>query len=360
MAAFAFLVNAYGLRLTHNGSLARVGFLSVLMAVLLVMLVTGGTAGTGIYWFFVFPVGAFFLGGKREGVWWMLGILGMIAAVWGMAWIAAIRIPYEHTEIRQLLVSLAIVAAGIYVYQRSRETLQTETDASRVALQTANLRADSILANIDEGVVAIDAEGRVVSINPAAEAMLGWRSADLTGRAFTVHVPLLDEQGIALPVDERPLMKVLHRQTSLNDTYVYQRKDGTTFPAAITARPLVSDEKVVGAIAAFRDITEERQVDRAKSEFVTLASHQLRTPITSIAWLCEMLLHGDAGKLKEEQHTYIEQVAVSNRRSLAIVDAMLQMSTLELGDVDVVPTAMDLPVVTHEIVTAQLKSQPVH
>jgi len=77
--------------------------------------------------------------------------------------------------------------------------------------------------------------------------------------------------------------------------------------------------------------TKLKQIDIAKTEFVSLASHQLRTPLTSISWYTEMLLAGDAGKLTANQSKYLREIYAGNRRMVELVNALLNVSRLELG-----------------------------
>ena len=72
-------------------------------------------------------------------------------------------------------------------------------------------------------------------------------------------------------------------------------------------------------------------IDKAKTEFVLLASHQLRTPLSTMSWYIEMLLSGDVGKLDKEQKKYLDEIYTSNRRMVALVNALLHVSRLELG-----------------------------
>lgn len=118
------------------------------------------------------------------------------------------------------------------------------------------------------------------------------------------------------------------------------------------------DDKIRGAIVTFRDTTAEHAIDRAKSEFVTLASHQLRTPISAISWVGELLLHGDAGKLKPEQAEYVQQIYHSNKRMAALVDAMLMASSLELGNLSVRPERVDLAKMCREVLEQRFNALP--
>lgn len=85
------------------------------------------------------------------------------------------------------------------------------------------------------------------------------------------------------------------------------------------------------------DITKEKEVDQAKSEFVSLASHQLRTPLSSISWYGEMLQNGDAGKLSSEQKEYVDEIYKANERMVDLINSLLNVSRLELGTFSVEP-----------------------
>ncbi|MDP3645720.1 MAG: ATP-binding protein [bacterium] len=90
------------------------------------------------------------------------------------------------------------------------------------------------------------------------------------------------------------------------------------------------------------DVTKEKEVDRAKTEFVSLASHQLKTPLTAIGWLAEGLLSGDKGALNAEQRTYIDSIHETNRHMTAIVNDLLNVSRIELKVLDIRPEDLDI------------------
>ena len=101
-----------------------------------------------------------------------------------------------------------------------------------------------------------------------------------------------------------------HNQDNFTNVYLYKRKDGSSFPVSVIRAPIVLEKSKFGVVELFRDITEELAVDRAKTEFVSLASHQLRTPLSAINWHAEMLLDGDMGELSAPQKKGIEFIPV--------------------------------------------------
>ena len=357
-ASLTFLLAAVGLRATRNVNLAcNLIILSILVSVM-VMLITGGTANTGILWAYIFPISAFFLTNKRVGMWWMVAMFSTIGVFMVIAQYPWINIPYDLITLRQLLVSLFVTTIGIYVYQQSREDITQEAQKSDAASKENRIKADFIVDHIGEGVVAVDAEGRIVLVNRAAADMLGWDVRKLLHQIFTEAIPMHETNGRNVDVADRPLTHTLQRGEGTYMDATYVRKDGSTFVAALTTKPIIVDGKVRGAIVTFRDTTAEQTIDHAKSEFVTLASHQLRTPISAISWVSELLIHGDAGKLTKEQEDYVHQIYHSNKRMAALVDAMLTASSLELGNLPVRPEPVDLTAIAREVLEQRFALLP--
>jgi len=141
-----------------------------------------------------------------------------------------------------------------------------------------------------------------------------------------------------------------------NHQTVRIRKDGSVFDASIFLSPIKDQNgQIIGASVFTIDISKEKEIDKAKTEFVSLASHQLRTPLSAINWYSEMLLAGDAGKLNEEQERYLKEIYTGNQRMVALVNALLNVSRLDLGTFIVEPTEIDLPEMIKSVLT-ELKS----
>lgn len=343
-------LNVLGMRATRNVILARNILLLTILTMLVVMLITGGVHESGVFWFFVLPVSAFFLTGKKLGLLWVLGLFVVTIGVMLLAETPYVSTPYEWTTIRQLLVSLAVVTIGVYVYQHSRENLENQSRSDELSLAEANIRADTVIENIGEGVIATDQEGKICIFNEAAGTMLGWKEEEVIGREFVDIVPVLDNQGRLIEFKDRSVTQLLQNYSYRKLALTYARKDRTTFPVAIASRSVTVDGKIQGTIWTFRDVSEEQAIDRAKTEFVTLASHQLRTPVSAIAWVSELLLSGDAGKMTDEQQEYLEQISSSNKRLANLLDAMLAVSSLELGDFPIKSESIDASVICREVV----------
>lgn len=215
-------------------------------------------------------------------------------------------------------------------------------------------KIDAILQSIGDGLIVTDNRGVITVVNDRFEEMTGWSKAEAIGKVFTELIPSVDESKKLVSPENRAISKVLLTgkiHSSIKPgAHSYTRKDKTTFPVLATSTPLLSGKKIFGAVEVFRDYTKEKQVDKAKSEFVSLASHQLRTPLSTINWYTEMLLAGDAGKINDEQKEYLDQIYAGNQRMVDLVNALLNVSRLELGTFVVEPELLDITQIAKDAV----------
>lgn len=215
---------------------------------------------------------------------------------------------------------------------------------------------EAILASIGDGLVVVDKEGKITYVNQSFEKMLGWSSKEVLGKRIVAVVPREDEKGEVVPFNERILNKVLRGEvivTDLTNPFYYIRKDQTRFPSSNIITPIILDGEIIGVVETFRDITKEKEIDKAKTEFVSLASHQLRTPLSTINWYTEMLLTGDVGKLNAEQEKYLNEVYRGNQRMVGLVNALLSVSRMDLGTFIFEPEPTDIPLLVRSVLDEQ-------
>jgi len=204
----------------------------------------------------------------------------------------------------------------------------------------------AITGHLGEGVFALDRDGRVTFVNPAAERMLGFREPELLGR----HLGELMHHAEA-PANADPLPQVLgsgaivHRE---GDAFV--KVDGTTLTVAHTCSPIVTGGEVVGAVLVFHDVTERRQMEerrqhllvreqgareeaenanRMKDEFLAMLSHELRTPLSAIAGWAHILREG--GLAPAEAARAIEVIDRNAKVQGQLISDILDVSRIISG-----------------------------
>ncbi|NTW22640.1 PAS domain-containing protein [Candidatus Falkowbacteria bacterium] len=215
-------------------------------------------------------------------------------------------------------------------------------------------KLSAILQSIGDGVMVVDEKGVVTICNRVAEKITGYSYDEVAGKNYSEFFKLVYEKD-GQPNDIIAKVFKTRKIEELTDHTVLIRKDGNKVPVADSAAPIFSKSgEVVGCIIVYRDVTREREIDRQKSEFVSVASHQLRTPLTSIKWFLEMMLDGDAGTVSDEQKELLEQVSESTERMIGLVNTLLNISRIESGRVKVDPRPTDLNHLIETIVQEQL------
>jgi two-component system phosphate regulon sensor histidine kinase PhoR len=194
----------------------------------------------------------------------------------------------------------------------------------RVALEKE--RSFAILANIADGIVAVDRDGNVVLWNAAAERITGVPASEALG-----HTPF---QVLRRNLESETAFATGDRLVSI------PRGDGEVWLSLTEAVMRDPAGAVAGRIFAFRDISADRLVEQMKTNFVATVSHELRTPLTSIYGFAETLLRADVHFGEEERRTFLGYIASESERLTAIVDALLNVARLDTGDlhVDIAPT----------------------
>ncbi|GAB1538500.1 hypothetical protein NUACC21_11620 [Scytonema sp. NUACC21] len=224
-----------------------------------------------------------------------------------------------------------------------------QTALSRLHRQLQFTKA--ITSSLGEGVYAIDNTGCVTFLNAAAEQILGWIEAEILGKNMhnTIHFQHAD--GSPILWEDCQVMTVLQSGKIVrNELDVFTRKDGTIFPVAYTASPIVVDGQIIGAVIVFQDITERKRVEqehtqllareqaarneaekasRLKDEFLATVSHELRTPLNAILGWVQLLRRG---KLNEAAVTRaLETIERNARLQNQIVEDILDVSRIIRG-----------------------------
>jgi len=221
----------------------------------------------------------------------------------------------------------------------------------------AKAKNEAILSSIGDAVFACDKEGTILLFNAMAEEMTGVSAKQAIGRHYSQTVNFIKES------DGKPCTSFIieaikrNKTTEMTNHVLLVSRDGGKIPVADSAAPIKNaNNETIGCVVVFHDVTKERQIDKAKTEFVSLASHQLRTPLSTINWYSEMLLSEDVGKLTPRQCKYSQEVYKSSQRMVNLVNSLLNVSRLEMGTFAVEPELVDIVKIAKNSLT-EYKSQ---
>lgn len=214
---------------------------------------------------------------------------------------------------------------------------------------------DSILENLPVGVaLSKSPTGQIMIINKAGVAMLG---KGIDPKALKENISeiynVFKPDGTPYPSQNLPVSIALSEgHGATKDDIVIQKPDGVKISVRATSVPLKDQQgQVQSVITVFEDVTRDKEIDRMKTEFISLASHQLRTPLSAIKWFSEMLLGGDAGELNPEQKDFAQNITDSTERMIQLVNSLLNISRIESGRILIDPRPTDLKELVQSVVT---------
>lgn len=218
---------------------------------------------------------------------------------------------------------------------------------------SASLAYDALINSLGEGLLVVDRDGNISEANVYALRALGYLEDELVGQNFLRAIEALDQHGQPIDPLNRPITRALTKGEAVTDYANLLRRDGTTLPVLITVSPIVIDGKPEGAIEIFRDLTREKQLDLAKDDFVSIASHQLRTPATGVKSILAMLAKGDFGPINQLQQKYLDLAIQSNDRQLSIIEDLLSVARADAGTMELDLDYIDLADLTRQVIDEQ-------
>lgn len=207
-----------------------------------------------------------------------------------------------------------------------------ELEQANTYIETEKKRAESILLflkSIGEGVYATDLDGKIIFMNETAELISG-KMFQALDQKFSESIFTFMQETSSVPRRISFAKKVLstRRMMSFSER-VYLVHGDKKIPVSGTCSP-IRDERggVIGTITVFRDITKKHELDQMKDSFLSVAAHQLRTPLGGMRWNMEMLLAEDMGKISKEVREAIGDMYENSKRMITIVNDLLNVSRI--------------------------------
>jgi PAS domain S-box-containing protein len=224
-------------------------------------------------------------------------------------------------------VAAAINNADLYHLIRD----QAERLGMLVRLEQEESEKNSaIVEGIADGVMLADADGAIVLFNGAAERVLGLSRDQVIGQAMFRLTGLFG--GSATQWGEAIENWTHNPESHRPGEFLEERLDLGTKVVQVHLSPVYNNDRFLGTVSVFRDITKEVEVDRIKSEFVSNVSHELRTPMTSIKGYADLLLMGVAGNVSDQQRGFLSKIKSNADRLSRLVDDLLNISKLDAGE----------------------------
>lgn len=266
---------------------------------------------------------------------------------------AALEFGRGNLKFRAEIVSrdeIGDLAEGFNVMaSRVMQTVESLKEEERTTAAERN-KLSLILSGITNAVIATDRNHRIILFNKAAEMLTGLHTEGVLDVSIQEVVRLFDEQqeltvaeycpDADMGVTEGPVF-------SKNGLKLLDSNGNEHFVNLVTGRIKEGLNADLGCILTFQDVTRDFVMERTKREFVSIAAHQLRTPLTGMSWIAEALLSEVKGKLTDPQKELVKKSVDAVRRMVELVNDLLDVSRIEEGRFGIKPLSQPLyPVLT--------------
>ncbi|NJO40001.1 MAG: GAF domain-containing protein, partial [Cyanobacteria bacterium RU_5_0] len=215
-----------------------------------------------------------------------------------------------------------------------RERALLERQQAEASLERLSRQNELILNSAGEGIYGLDSQGRITFANPATARMLGCEVNELIGEWMHTLLNHSKADGTVYLIAESPIYQTLRNGTvqhGSDDRFC--RRDGSSFPVEYVSSPIWEQDKIVGAVVLFKDITSRQQVEQLKDEFVSIVSHELRTPLTSIRSTLGLLASGWLNSHPEKSQRMLEIAFSNTNRLVRLISDILDIERIKFGKV---------------------------
>lgn len=183
---------------------------------------------------------------------------------------------------------------------------------------------ESFIENLKDGIIVLDSDNYITFMNKVSEEIFGVKRKDVLNKQASFS--LLEDYKL-----KNFIKALLIKQIDKLKPIEIQLTDPQPAFVQVYSIDILNSENSAIAMKVVRDISREKEIEKIKSEFIFIAAHQLRTPLSAIKWVFSMILDGDVGKITNEQKEILEKGKFSTQRMIILVNDLLNISRIEEG-----------------------------
>ena len=212
-------------------------------------------------------------------------------------------------HLTMLVITLIAGILAEWVHRRSRRAVAATTKLASLSgkLSEEQLKAQVLMGSIGEGVIVIDGSAKIGLFNKAAGVITGWDEDSATGIDYSLVLQLRKADDTELAPGTDPFSDCMSNNKSVVcDDLISTTRGGRKVQLSLSVSPIAdSSGQVTGAIALFRDISREKAVERQKAEFVSTASHEMRTPVAAIEGYISLAMNANVATIDDRAMKYL-------------------------------------------------------
>ncbi len=262
------------------------------------------------------------------------------------------KLPHESVVTAALAGELPLIASYIIWHARGGGEQSKDKAYRELASELSQVagKSEVVINAITDGVLALDGQGIIQLINPAAQRLIGWGKQDALSLNYKSVIKLADKKGSDLDDTQDPVALVLatNREVASND-FMLITNAGKKLMISLVISPV--GQIGTGVIIVFRDITREKEEDRQQAEFISTASHEMRTPVASIEGYLGLALNPATAQIDDKARDFITKAHESAQHLGRLFQDLLDVSKADDGRLSNNPKVVDMVEFVHDIVT---------
>jgi PAS domain S-box-containing protein len=245
-----------------------------------------------------------------------------------------------------LVVGMVLLAVGAYFFWRNRFVDVEKQAVSQLSgmLRSNQQQSEILIQSIADGVIVTNTDGKITLINPMAAVMTEWPVDEATGVDIQSVVKLTQENGSDILVEDNPFTLVLDQKKRVNQSLGLQGRNGNKRVISLVVSPVVlpNETTPIGAVAVMRDISNERAAEQQRAEFISTASHEMRTPVAAIEGYLALALNDKVSQIDSRAKGYLEKAHASTQHLGKLFQDLLTSSKAEDGRLTNHPTVVEM------------------
>lgn len=256
----------------------------------------------------------------------------------------------------QILFTVAIVAAAsffvVVLYSVWRITVlrkrarSSSYSSSRLAssLRDEKVKSDIILSAINDGVVLLDEQGTIRHFNPGASSITGWKHDEAEGLDWHSIFRFVNKKNETLADPDTPFERAKAAKEGLHDNNLsLLTKSNKPVATSFSVSPLQDEHgKVTGLVGIFRDVSDERKEENQRAEFISTASHEMRTPVAAIEGYLSLALNGKVATVDDRARDFLEKAHTSTKHLGQLFQDLLTSAKAEDGRLTSRPKVLEV------------------
>ncbi len=251
-----------------------------------------------------------------------------------------------------LVITIAAVAVVFLLLKKNKGGGSKKSAILASDLKNERELSNSIINAIDDGVMLLDSERVIRLFNPGAVTITGWAAEEAIGLDYRSVIKLVNDKGTPEPDDNSPIERGIVNVTPLRDNSSFTiTKGAKIIPLSMSVSPLAAvNGAPSGAAVVFRDVTNERNEEKQRAEFISTASHEMRTPVAAIEGYLSLALNDKVAKIDSKARDYLEKAHQSTKHLGNLFQDLLTAAKSEDGRLTNHPAAIDMGQFLEEIV----------